>query len=754
MRKLSAYKRSLGFLTAAFAFAAAVTGCSSSSSSSEQPTEPSSTSLVSSEEDTLTAKTVSNTSDTFGDIFSDRDLDPSYSDITAEIDLSGSSAKVSGSDASVSGSVITVSQKGVYRITGTLDDGQIIVDADDAKVQLVFSGASITSKTSAPVYVKNADKVFITLAEGTENTLTSNAPAAAEGSDEPDAAIFSADSLTFNGSGSLKVVSASNDGIRCKDDVVVTGGSITVDAANNGIKAKDYFAAAGGSVTVKAGNDGIKSTNSEDASLGFIYISSGSFNITADGDGFSASTVFYAESGEYSIVSGGGSSNSTKSHSDGFGSFGGGGFGKGGFGGGNMPEMPTNEDGSFSMPGGFGGGNMPEIPTNEDGSFSMPGGDMPDIFINEDNGSDKFRDFRGTLPDNFNGSSSQDSDDSTSAKAIKAGSEITVTGGKFTLDSADDALHSNGSLTLTGGEFSIEAGDDGLHADIDVSISGSSKVDITKSYEGIEAATIGISGGNTSVKASDDGLNASDGTSQGGMGTYSSGVSINITGGTLYVNADGDGIDSNGDIKISGGTTVVDGPTNSANGALDSNGDITVTGGVVVAAGASGMAEAPSKNSTQNSVSATFDSNLSAGTSVALKDSSGKEIIAFTSAKSFNNIVISSPDISDGETYTFYTGGKCSSTSDDHLCSGYSGGSEAGSFTVSSVLSTVGKQSGFGGGNMPEMPTNEDGSFSMPDGFGKGGRNGGQDGGRKRQRNTDAESGATEKTEKQSTPVV
>ncbi len=678
MRKLSAYKRSLGFLTAAFAFAAAVTGCSDSTSESS---DTSSASIVTTEEGTLKAQTLSSISTNFDDIFSDRDLEQSYGSVTADIELKGSSAVIDGAGASADGSTVTITAKGVYRITGTLDDGQIIIDAKGEKVQLVLSGASVSSKTSAPVYVKDADKVFITLAEGTENKLTDSSPAVSdEDSDSPDAAIFSADSLTFNGSGSLSIVSDNNNGIRCKDDVVVTGGNISVKAAGHGIKAKDYFAAAGGSVTVDAGGDGVKTTNTEDTSLGFIYIRNGSFTIISDGDGFSASTVFYAEDGEYSVVSGGGSANSTKTHSEGF--PGGGGF-DGGFDRDSMPEFPTNEEGSFSMPEDFDPGNF------GGGKGGFGGG-----FDRDSSGKDN--------------KSSESSDDSVSTKAIKAGSEITVTGGNFTLDSADDALHSNGSVTVSGGILTISAGDDGIHAEETVDIANSGKINITKSYEGIEGKVVNISGGTTEIKASDDGINAGDGSSQGGMGSYSSGVSVNISGGIVYVNSDGDGIDSNGDLNISGGTAVVDGSSNGGNGALDSNGEITVTGGTLVAAGASAMAEYPGKNSTQNSVSATFTKTYSAGTNIALIGSDGSEIVCFTSAKSFNNIVISSPDIREGETYTFYTDGKFSGSTDEtHLSSGNSGGTEAESFTAEKGTSLIGTQSGFGGG------------------FG-GGRNGGQ----------------------------
>ena len=315
---------------------------------------------------------------------------------------------------------------------------------------------------------------------------------------------------------------------------------------------------------------------------------------------------------------------------------------------------------------------------------------------------DEMQEGFGGRDGNYGGNSADVSDDTVSTKGIKAGTELVIAGGNITVDSADDAVHSNDTVTVSGGTLTLTAGDDGIHADSEVNISGNCMIDITRAYEGIEGAVINISGGNTSLKSSDDGLNASNGETQMGMGTFSDEVQLNISSGVLYVNADGDGLDSNGNMTISGGTVVVDGPTNSGNGALDSNGDIKVTGGLVVAAGASGMAECPGNSSTQNSVSATFDTTLTAGTTVALIGSDGSEIVCFTSAKTFSNIVVSSPDIRDGETYTFYTGGTFSENSSElHLSGGYKDdGSEAGSFTVSSVTSFVGQQSGMGGGGM------------------------------------------------------
>lgn len=617
------------------------------------------------------------------ELFSERDLNPDYSTPDTKINLTGDGAKVDGAGVSVDGSKITITDEGIYLISGTLDDGQIIVDADGKKVQLVLDNAVINCSNSSAIYVSNAKKTFITLADSTKNVLSDGKDYvfADTEKNEPDSTIFSHDSLTINGTGELEITGNYNDGIRSKDDVVITGGKITINAIGNAIKGKDYVAIADGELNITAGQDGIKSTNFDDTSMGFVYVEGGTFNITADGDGIQAETVFTATDGIFNITSGGGSSASTKTHDNSFGGFGG--------------------DDAFTFGGGFHKGGKPDMP--------------------EDFGDFKPEDFE--MPDNPEqlafSTESSDTSDTVSTKGIKASAGITITGGTFNINSADDAIHSNADMTVAGGTINIESGNKGIHAAATTSINGGA-INITKSYEGIEATVITVTGGAVEIVSSDDGFNASDGqTNQSGMGTYTDSVMVNISGGTVYVNSSGDGLDSNGNINISGGTVIVDGCENSGNGALDSNGEILISGGTVVAVGMSGMAESPSENSTQNTVSATFDSTFDGGTLVTLLDSSGNEIMSYKPAKSFDNIVISTPDIKTGTAYTFYTGGT-TSTSEIHGLyenGGYNNdGTESGNFTAESVVSYVGRQSmmggGFGGGG---MYGNHDGTHERPD---------------------------------------
>ncbi|MBQ9808708.1 MAG: carbohydrate-binding domain-containing protein [Ruminococcus sp.] len=740
MIALDSYKKVLSFLTAAMTFACLSTGCGSKNSSSDSTSEdvPSASELgtdTDADAEQLTEKTVSMDS-----LFSDRDLAQDYGEITAEIKLNGDSAETDGPGVSADGSVITVTGEGIYHVTGTLNDGQIIVDADNAKVQLVLDNASLTCTTSAPIYIVNADKTFITLAAGSKNSVTdgSSYTFADETVTEPDAAIFSEDSLTVNGTGSLEVNGNYNDGIRSKDDIVITGGTISVNAVADGIKGKDYVAAAGGDVTVVSGQDGIKSTNKTDTSLGFVCIEGGSFDITSGEDGIQAETMFTASDGEFNIVSAGGSENSSKTHTDGFGGMGGGMGGQGGFGGGR-PDMQggdfdTGQFGDFdpSQGGGFGHGQFGDFDPSQGGGFA-PG--QQDGAAPEDTTQAQQTAF--TPLADTSAEDSGDTSDTVSTKGIKAGTELDISGGTFTINSADDALHSNGSLTVSGGTLTLEAGDDGIHAETSITISDG-KTSITKSYEGIEAAVINIEGGTVEVTSSDDGFNASDGTSQGAMGSYSSGAALNISGGMVYVNASGDGLDSNGDMSISGGTIIVNGPTNSGNGALDSNSEIVVTGGTIIAAGSSGMAEAPGNSSTQYSVSASLGSTFEGGTLVTLTDSQGTELFSFAPEKSFDHIVISSPDLKSGETYTVYTGGSTDASEKYYGLyenGGYKNdGTEAGSVTAENVTSYIGSQGMMGGGmgggmngGRPggfggqdgsfEPPTDENGQFTMPEGI-------------------------------------
>lgn len=302
-----------------------------------------------------------------------------------------------------------------------------------------------------------------------------------------------------------------------------------------------------------------------------------------------------------------------------------------------------------------------------------------------------------------------------SMKGIKAGAIITINGGIFDIQSTDDGLHSNDSILINGGEFTIASGDDGFHADTDLTIENGS-ITIAISYEGLESATITINNGQISIVSSDDGINVAGGADGSGMNAGMGGgggrnggpgmdmfagtgdYHLYINGGTVYMNAGGDGLDSNGSITMTGGTVVVNGPTNDGNGAIDYMGSFSISDGILVAAGSSGMAQSPDGNSTQAALLVYFGSTLSAGTPVSLVNASGESVVTVVPDKTYSSIVISSPDMVVGESYTLYVGGTVSAVDGLGLSTSTVGGAtEYSSFTLSYLVSQIGT-GGMGGG--------------------------------------------------------
>ena len=201
-------------------------------------------------------------------LFSDRDLAGTFDESEAvTIRLSGDSAVCDSAAVTINGGQITIGAEGVYLLSGTLTDGQIVVDAGDTdKVQLVLSGAAISSSTSAAVYALEADKVFLTLADGTENTLSNGGTYTDIDDNNIDAVVFAKTDLTLNGSGSLTINAQAGHGAVSKDELTITGGSYTITAASHGLSGKDSIAIADGSFTITSGKDGIHSENTDDLS--------------------------------------------------------------------------------------------------------------------------------------------------------------------------------------------------------------------------------------------------------------------------------------------------------------------------------------------------------------------------------------------------------------------------------------------------------------------------------------------------------
>ena len=258
--------------------------------------------------DQASTNELATSSDAFdaGELFSDRDLESGYETAGAtSIELKTTESVVSGSGATADGSTVTITAEGVYILSGEISDGRVVVDAgEEAKVQLVLDGASITSSTAAALYVKSADKVFVTTASKSTNTIAATGAATEEDEHTLDGTVFACDDLTINGSGTLTVTSEAGNGVVGKDEVTLTSGTLNVTAAGHAIQANDSVAVAGGNYKLEAGTDGIHVSNDEDAQLGYLYIADGTIEVTAKSDGIDAANDIQIDGGGFSITAG------------------------------------------------------------------------------------------------------------------------------------------------------------------------------------------------------------------------------------------------------------------------------------------------------------------------------------------------------------------------------------------------------------------------------------------------------------------
>lgn len=553
------------------------------------------------------------------DMFTKRDLAGTYEESEAvKITLSGKTATCDSSNVQIEDGVVTIKEAGLYVLSGTLTDGTIVVDAgDDDKVQLVFDGVSITTVDYAAIYAKNADKVFVTLAEGSENSLTVSGDYVQTDDNNVDAVIFAKCDITLNGNGNLTVKDTTGHGIVSKDDLVVTGGTYMIDSQDHCLNGKDSVRIADGTFTLACDEDGIHAGN-DDQQDGYIYIEGGDIDISVGDDAMHAEGLLIITGGDidiyksyegiegYKILVTGGDIDVAASD-DGFNA-------AGGSSGNSGDNKGGSSDGTGDNKGGFGGG---------------PGGDM--------NGNTP-----PARPDSNRQSSGTDSD-STDTNTLLA--------------RPDDNGQNSGAPGGSG------MGGAGMDADYD--------------------------------------------------------AYILITGGNININADGDGIDSNGYLGITGGNVYVLGPSNNGNGALDYGIYAAITGGEMMAVSGSGMAQGFGDESTQCSVLVNFDEWIDAGETITLTDSNGNKLLTYKADKKFNSVLISTSDMKQGETYTLTAGDQTSTFAMEDVT--YSEGSGG--------MQGTGRDPGNGGMQKPGSTGDGSGNGGMqrPDGNSDDGQNGGQD---------------------------
>lgn len=610
----------------------AVAGCTGTKSSTGN--------VVSSETETNAEETSAQSeAGTFSsaDMFTERDLAGTYEESGAVyVTLSDDGITGETDGVAINGQMVTITAEGTYIFSGTLSEGQIVVDADNAKVQIVFDNVDITCASSAAVYVKSAEKVFVTLAEGSQNTLRNTDEYVAIDDNNIDAVIFSKSDLTLNGTGSLTIVSAEGHGIVSKDDLKITGGTYDITAAGHALSGKDSVRIADGTFILTAEKDGIHAENADDEEKGYIYIADGDFTITSDGDGMDASNIVQIEDGTFDITAGGGAANSLKTHESDVPGGPGGGMPQNGErpDGESMPQMGEKPDGENMTEMGKrpDGTTPPEKPSQTDQS------DTADETAAPDNATDHQSSSAETTEDTTTDESG------TSTKGIKAGGGMYLNGGTYQIDSADDSIHSNANITIADGTYTLATGDDGVHADDALIVNGGT-ITVTESYEGLEGLAVTINDGTIDITASDDGINTA-------------GEKMELNGGYIHILAGGDGVDSNGDLTINGGEIYIDGPSDNGNSAIDygDRSSAYVNGGTLVAIGSSGMAEVMSDSSKQKVLMVKLGEQMEAG-NVVLTDSEGNVIVSYTALKTYDCVIISTAEVESGATYTLTTSG-------------------------------------------------------------------------------------------------
>lgn len=506
--------RKIAILSLVLVILFALNGCGS-----VEPSEAESTSAETSKTETTQSAKNINTSN----MFTDNDMEIGYDEETStKIILSGDTATGTSNAVKFSDGTVTLTDEGTYIFSGTLNDGMIVVNAEDTdKVRLVLDGANIKSSDSAAIYVAKADKVFITTASDSKNTLINGGKYTAIDDNNIDAVVFSKSDLTLNGSGNLTIDAAVGHGVVSKDDLVLTGGTYDITAASHGLCGKDSVRIANGTYTITSGKDGIQAENTDDIEQGFVYIADGNFAITADGDGISASANLQIKDGNFTVNTGEGSAAVTMtSDAMGFGQ-------RGGF---QTETMAEGTENSVSRKGIKAGGTL----TVEDGSFVM------------------------------------DTEDDSS----HADSDILVNGGTFRLQSGDDAVHSDTNVTINNGDFDISYCYEGIEGQTITVDDGT--IDITSVDDGLNSAggtdSSGFDGGHpeqSQFSASSDSLITINGgvlviVSDGDC--IDSNGALTINGGKLNLTCNGNGntaLDCDGTYTDNGGDiTTNDGSEN------------------------------------------------------------------------------------------------------------------------------------------------------------------------------------------------
>ena len=383
------------------------------------------------------------------DLYTDRDLEGNYDDDhTVNVELKGTSAEADDTGATMIDGVLNITEGGTYVLSGSLN-GSVLVDISkdsNEKVQLVLDGVSITCDNSAAIYIREADKVFITLAEDSNNALTCTG-FEPDGDINVDGAIFSRDDMVINGEGSLSITSSDN-GIVAKDELKLMSGTVSIAADGHGIQANDSVVIRNGSWAVSGGADGIHCSNGDDLSWGYIYIEGGDISVASGSDGLDASSALQIDGGNITISAG-----DDGIHSD---------------------HDTVINGGTVYISKSYEG--------IEGGTITVAGGDVTVV----------------ASDDGFNASGVSTSSSGGGGGwgpfggggfSQKQGADLLISGGIIRVQSEGDGIDSNGNCTMTGGELYVSGPASSMNG----------ALDFGDGYEGVITGGICIAAGSTSM---------------------------------------------------------------------------------------------------------------------------------------------------------------------------------------------------------------------------------------------------------------
>ncbi len=651
-----------------------------------------------------------------------------------------------GVDVTINGADVTITSvneiKDIdYQLTGSTSDGSFKIYSDK-RFNVVMNGVSIQNNDGASINNQSSKKATIILNDGTNNVLTdgTNYDEASFPEEDQKAALFSESQIFFSGNGTLEVngIGDGKHAIASDDEVTIESGTVIVKSSDkDGVHGKDGFFMEGGLLTITSKGDGI------DGDEGNIDISGGEIQIFSNEDDVKAikadSTIVIsggsitldvtgdqskAISSDMDITLSGGNINITTSGNAVLEENGSGydpsycsaikcdanviisgaeisikATGKAGKG--------ISADGDFNMTSGkllvttSGDGAKYTNSDGEDdayksacisadGNINIIGGELeltssgsagrgitgnaeltigsldstPVILITTSGQSVQISSGGGW--GGPPGGPGEDSGEAAEAKAITIDGKVIINSGNITISSADDGIKSKESITFNNGT-----------------------IELSKSVEGFEAPIITVNDGDLRIISSDDCFNSTSGAG----GEQNDNSQLNLNGGYIYLSStNGDPIDSNGDMTMTGGTVIVHGPQSGVEVGIDVNGTKNISGGTVaIAAGNSHMLETFSTSSSQPSFMIKSQSSLSAGTLIHIEDESGNTLVTFKPIRSYASFIYSSPLLESGKTYKIYTGGIDSGENKDGIFNGgtYSGGTLKKSFNVSGSVTTL-----------------------------------------------------------------